>query len=173
MSDPTGDIAPEQKQRFGDKWAAMAITEPEAGSDSASIRTTAYLDERGDEWVLNASKVMISLAEHTRMLILLVTSEEGPTLFLLDMDELRDRIEIQPIEMITNRMTTSVFIDDLRVPDSMRLGPAAPFSRRHCLRPTIVSAPILGPGWPLPAVRETEPNRHRRPTVWRSRTRFR
>nr|MBA2522187.1 acyl-CoA dehydrogenase [Solirubrobacterales bacterium] len=37
----------EQKERFAGKWAAMAITEPEAGSDSAAIRTTAVLD--GDE----------------------------------------------------------------------------------------------------------------------------
>ena len=35
----------EQLKRFGGKWAAMAITEPEAGSDSAAIRTTATLDE--------------------------------------------------------------------------------------------------------------------------------
>ena len=35
----------EQLERFGGKWAAMAITEPEAGSDSAAIRTTATLDE--------------------------------------------------------------------------------------------------------------------------------
>ena len=34
----------EQLKRFGGKWAAMAITEPEAGSDSAAIRTTAVLD---------------------------------------------------------------------------------------------------------------------------------
>ena len=36
----------EQLKRFGGKWAAMAITEPEAGSDSAAIRTTAKLDGR-------------------------------------------------------------------------------------------------------------------------------
>ena len=34
----------EQLNRFGGKWAAMAITEPEAGSDSAAIRTTAKID---------------------------------------------------------------------------------------------------------------------------------
>src|SRR5437763_12726039 len=42
----------EQLQRFGGKWAAMAITEPEAGSDSAAIRTTAELDEETGEYVL-------------------------------------------------------------------------------------------------------------------------
>lgn len=53
---------PEQKKRFlarfgeGDpKWAAMAITEPHCGSDSAALQTTAVRD--GDEWVLNGTKI--------------------------------------------------------------------------------------------------------------------
>lgn len=56
---------PEQKERFlarfrGDKpvWGAMAITEPEAGSDTANIKTTAVLD--GDEWVLNGEKIFVT-----------------------------------------------------------------------------------------------------------------
>ena len=48
----------EQLERFGGKWAAMAITEPEAGSDSAAIRTTARLD--GDEYVLNGEKIFVT-----------------------------------------------------------------------------------------------------------------
>jgi acyl-CoA dehydrogenase len=54
----------EQLEHYGGKWAAMAITEPEAGSDSAAIRTTAELD--GDEYVLNGEKIF-------------VTSGTGPT----------------------------------------------------------------------------------------------
>lgn len=53
---------PEQKKRFlapfqgGEpKWAAMAITEPHCGSDSAALQTTATRD--GDEWVLNGTKI--------------------------------------------------------------------------------------------------------------------
>jgi acyl-CoA dehydrogenase len=56
---------PEQKERFlkrfGEgkpKWAAMAITEPGCGSDSAAISTTAVLD--GDSWVLNGSKIFVT-----------------------------------------------------------------------------------------------------------------
>ncbi len=56
---------PEQKEKFlarfgGDEavWGAMAITEPEAGSDTASLRTTAVLD--GDEWVLNGEKIFVT-----------------------------------------------------------------------------------------------------------------
>ena len=57
----------EQKRRFlkrfteGEpKWGAMAITEPGAGSDTASIRTTATLDPETNEWVLNGEKIFVT-----------------------------------------------------------------------------------------------------------------
>lgn len=48
----------EQKAEWGQLFAAMAITEPGAGSDSAGIRTTATLD--GDEWVINGEKIFVT-----------------------------------------------------------------------------------------------------------------
>ena len=48
----------EQLRRFDGVWAAMAITEPGCGSDSASIRTTARLD--GDSYVLNGEKIFVT-----------------------------------------------------------------------------------------------------------------
>jgi acyl-CoA dehydrogenase len=48
----------EQKAQWGDLFAAMAITEPGAGSDSAGIKTTAVLD--GDEYVLNGTKIFVT-----------------------------------------------------------------------------------------------------------------
>ena len=58
---------PEQRLRFlskfaeGDpKWGAMAITEPDAGSDNSSMRTTAELDEETNEWILNGEKIFIT-----------------------------------------------------------------------------------------------------------------
>ncbi|HAS28567.1 MAG TPA: acyl-CoA dehydrogenase, partial [Alcanivorax sp.] len=48
----------EQLERFKGKWAAMAITEPGAGSDSAAIRTTAKED--GDHYVLNGEKIYVT-----------------------------------------------------------------------------------------------------------------
>lgn len=58
---------PEQQIRFlkkfteGDpKWGAMAITEPGAGSDNSSMRTTAVLDEATNEWVINGEKIFIT-----------------------------------------------------------------------------------------------------------------
>jgi acyl-CoA dehydrogenase len=74
---------------------------------------------------------LISLAEYTHAMIVLVKTAEGPTLFLLDMDEVRSHLEIRPIDLISNRHTTTLFIDDLRVPDSMRLG--APGAGLRCL----------------------------------------
>ncbi|MFW0787196.1 acyl-CoA dehydrogenase family protein [Gordonia sp. CPCC 206044] len=48
----------EQLARFGKVWAAMAITEPSFGSDSAAVSTTATLD--GDEYVLNGEKIFVT-----------------------------------------------------------------------------------------------------------------
>lgn len=51
----------EQLSRYKSTWAAMAITEPEAGSDSANIKTTAKLD--GDEYVINGEKIFITAGD--------------------------------------------------------------------------------------------------------------
>jgi alkylation response protein AidB-like acyl-CoA dehydrogenase len=117
-----------QKQRYlpgvasGDtRFLAVAATEPDSGANMKELASTARRD--GNDWVLNASKVMISFAEHTRLMILLARADEGTTLFLLDFDEVGDRVELHPIDMVANRMTASVFIDELRVPDSARIGP--------------------------------------------------
>ncbi|TDW77957.1 acyl-CoA dehydrogenase family protein [Kribbella pratensis] len=48
----------EQLRRFDGVWAAMAITEPDCGSDSANIQTTAWLD--GDDYVLNGEKIFVT-----------------------------------------------------------------------------------------------------------------
>ena len=66
---------PEQLQRFGGKWAAMAITEPEAGSDSASIRTTAVLD--GDEYVLNGEKIFVTSGDRAELIVVWATLDRS------------------------------------------------------------------------------------------------
>jgi acyl-CoA dehydrogenase len=58
---------PEQLERFEGRWAAMAITEPEAGSDSAGIRTTAVRD--GDEYVLNGEKIFVTSGERAELIV--------------------------------------------------------------------------------------------------------
>lgn len=57
----------EQLARFGHKWAAMAITEPGAGSDSAGIRTTAKKD--GDYYVLNGEKIFVTAGERAEAVV--------------------------------------------------------------------------------------------------------
>jgi len=61
---------PEQRERFlapfrsgQPKWGAMAITEPQAGSDAAAIQTTAVFDEKTDEWVLNGTKIFCTAGQ--------------------------------------------------------------------------------------------------------------
>ena len=68
----------EQLERYGGKWAAMAITEPEAGSDSAAIRTTAELD--GDEYVLNGEKIFVTSGERADLIVVWATLDrsQGP-----------------------------------------------------------------------------------------------
>jgi acyl-CoA dehydrogenase len=65
----------QQLDRFKGKWAAMAITEPEAGSDSAAIRTTAELD--GDEYVLNGEKIYVTSGERADLLVVWATLDRS------------------------------------------------------------------------------------------------
>lgn len=64
-----------QKQRFDGVWAAMAITEPGAGSDSANIRTTARLD--GDEWVLNGEKIYVTAGSRADSVVVWATLDRN------------------------------------------------------------------------------------------------
>jgi acyl-CoA dehydrogenase len=118
----------EQKQKYlpgvasGDiRFLTVAATEPDSGANMTELASTARRD--GDDWVINAGKILISFAKHTRLLILLARADEGTTLFLLDLDEVGDKVEMHPIDLVAHRMTSSLFIDDLRVPDSTRIGP--------------------------------------------------
>jgi acyl-CoA dehydrogenase len=66
----------EQLQRFAGKWASMAITEPNAGSDSAAIRTTARKD--GDHYVLNGEKIFVTAGDRCDAVVVWATLD--PTL---------------------------------------------------------------------------------------------
>ena len=67
----------EQLQRFGGRWAAMAITEPEAGSDSAAIRTTATLDETTGEYVLNGEKIYVTSGDRAELIVVWATLDRA------------------------------------------------------------------------------------------------
>ncbi|HET6988618.1 MAG TPA: acyl-CoA dehydrogenase family protein [Kribbella sp.] len=65
----------EQLRRFDGVWAAMAITEPGCGSDSASIRTTARLD--GDSYVLDGEKIFVTAGERCDAVVVWATLDRS------------------------------------------------------------------------------------------------
>ncbi|WP_426244506.1 acyl-CoA dehydrogenase family protein [Nocardioides sp. LHG3406-4] len=65
----------EQLKRFGGSWAAMAITEPGTGSDSANIRTTAVRD--GDWWVINGEKIYVTAGERADSVVVWATLDRS------------------------------------------------------------------------------------------------
>ncbi|HNM32572.1 MAG TPA: acyl-CoA dehydrogenase family protein [Chitinophagales bacterium] len=66
---------PEQKQRFAKAWAAMAITEPNCGSDSSAITTTAR--KEGDHYVLNGEKIFVTAGERCDAVVVWATLDKA------------------------------------------------------------------------------------------------
>jgi len=66
---------PEQQDRYAGIWAAMAITEPSTGSDSASISTTARLD--GDEYVINGEKIYVTSGDRADSVVVWATLDKS------------------------------------------------------------------------------------------------
>lgn len=65
----------EQKARFKGKWAAMAITEPSTGSDSANVSTTATPD--GDHYVLNGEKIFVTAGKRADLIVVWATVDKS------------------------------------------------------------------------------------------------
>jgi acyl-CoA dehydrogenase len=65
----------EQLARFGKLWASMAITEPDTGSDSAAIKTTAVKD--GDHYVLNGEKIFVTAGERSDAVVVWATLDKS------------------------------------------------------------------------------------------------
>jgi acyl-CoA dehydrogenase len=65
----------EQLERLGRVWAAMAITEPAFGSDSAAVSTTAKLD--GDEWVINGEKIFVTAGSRATHIVVWATLDKS------------------------------------------------------------------------------------------------
>jgi acyl-CoA dehydrogenase len=128
----------EQKQRYLPSIArgelrlqAFGVTEPDAGSETTRLKTTAV--RRGDCYVVNGQKVWTSRAEHSDMLLLLARTtpyEEltdktrGLSVFLVDLRQAvaSGQIEIRPIQTMLNHHTTELFIQDLEVPAANLIG---------------------------------------------------
>ncbi|CDQ45965.1 acyl-CoA dehydrogenase family protein [Mycolicibacterium neoaurum] len=65
----------EQLERLGKVWAAMAITEPGFGSDSAAVTTTAVLD--GDEYVINGEKIYVTAGSRASHIVVWATVDKS------------------------------------------------------------------------------------------------
>ena len=119
---------PEQLERFGNRYAAMAITEPGSGSDSGSISTTAVLD--GDEWVINGEKIFVTDGKQCDVVVVWATVDKsagkaGIKSFVVEKE--RPGVTVTKLEHklgIRVSDTASVVFEDVRIPKDNILGSA-------------------------------------------------
>ncbi|MBV9194862.1 MAG: acyl-CoA dehydrogenase family protein [Solirubrobacterales bacterium] len=111
----------EQLQRFGGRWAAMAITEAEAGSDSAAIRTTARLD--GDAYVLNGEKIYVTSGARAELIVVWAT-----------LDRTQGRAAIKPF--VVERENPGLKLERLERKLGIRASDTAAFRLDDCRIPT-------------------------------------
>jgi acyl-CoA dehydrogenase len=112
----------EQLARFEGKWAAMAITEPEAGSDSAAIRTTAVLDEATGEYVLNGEKIYVTSGERADLVVVWAT-----------LDRAKGRAAIK--SFVVERSNPGLVLDRLEHKLGIRASDTAAFRLEDCRVP--------------------------------------
>jgi alkylation response protein AidB-like acyl-CoA dehydrogenase len=110
----------------GDIMCCLGYSEPDAGSDVASVTTRAVRDETGEGWVIEGQKMFTTMAHEAQYVFLLtrtnleVAKHKGLTMFLVPMDT--PGIEITPVETMGGERTNITFYSDVRVPDSCRVG---------------------------------------------------
>jgi acyl-CoA dehydrogenase len=109
---------------------AFAVTEPEAGTDTTSIRTTAV--RQGNHYVVNGRKIYISRVEQSDLMILLARTKpleevekrtKGLSLFLVDLRKaIGNGLAVKLRRVMMNNATSELFFEDLRVPAENLIG---------------------------------------------------
>src|SRR5712692_10297294 len=125
----------EQKRRYLPKIAsgairlqAFGVTEPDSGSDTTHLRTTAV--RKGDTYLVNGQKVFISRVLQSDMMLLLARTTpvdqvkrrtDGLSVFLVDMRNI-EGLEVRPIRTMDNHATNQLFFDDMEIPAESLIG---------------------------------------------------
>jgi acyl-CoA dehydrogenase len=135
----------EQAERFGGKWAAMAITEPAAGSDSAAIRTTAVLD--GEEYVLNGEKIFVTAGGRAELIVVWAT-----------LDATKGRAAIK--SFVVPRETPGLILERLEHKLGIRASDTANFRLEDCRIPkeNLLGSPEIDTGRGFAGVMQTFDN---------------
>src|SRR5918996_1724752 len=121
----------EQKERFvepilsGEEIWCQGFSEPDSGSDLASLKTKAVKDN--GEWVVTGQKVWTTFAHHAKWCMLVartdteVPKHKGLTYFLMDMQQ--DAVQVRPLVQITGQPEfNELFIEEARIPDENVIG---------------------------------------------------
>ena len=126
----------EQKQRYLPKIAsgelrlqAFGVTEPNAGSESTRIQTTAT--RKGDRYVINGQKIFISRVLQSDLMLLLARTTpydelkdktKGLSVFIVDLREAKGKLEVKPLDLMINHHTNALFFDGVEVPVENLIG---------------------------------------------------
>ncbi len=107
---------------------AFGVTEPNAGSDTTKLQTTAV--RRGDRYIVNGQKMFISRVQQSDLMLLLARTTpveqvkrktDGLSVFLVDIRGLQG-LEVRPLRMMMNHSTNALFFDNMEIPAAGLIG---------------------------------------------------